>query len=429
MASHLDKGFYTYDKRVLSAYEEDKHQFLYSPAHRDEAVLSKYGKPVYDKFFPNDQGIALIYWTAFKIFGDYAPVKAIWKLQAIVDIMSIVCIFFICRMLFGNAEGLLAAFFYSINAFLDIVKTSPLFAIRTTFYYYWMGPFALITTLFFVWLIKTEAGGDMGRLKRYAAFAGYGIIAGFFSLVRSNLRLILIFPGLFYLLLNKKDRKHKTIALLVAMVIQFAPLLPISMYNAKVLGTRSVTTRYVWHQIIVGIGFYDNPYNLKFDDSAPMKIANRKYGMKMTADDIMFPEMKRFKKYEAAMKKEVMQMLWENPGMFLTNTVKNLYYGFLLAPKDDTMKVFNLNKLPTTSLSITYLVLLCTALGYFFIFSKEMFYGVTLIIVISLYFLLSVCAFNPPFDYYIYAYYPLFYILFAVGIINTPRAIKAIVNR
>jgi len=421
MAAHLDKGFYNYDKRVLIAYNawED---FVNLPFHRDNKLLSKYGKkPIKDKYFVNDQGMAVIFWAAFKIFGDNAPLYAVWKLQFAADILSMLGIFLICRMMFGDIEGLIATFFYAINAFMLSFSRITVFPIQTTYYYYWMGPFAIVSVLFWGWVFRMERGSDVSAVKRILLFVGYGIFVGFFSLVRTPARLIIPFVGVFYLLCSKENMRGKVIALLLSLLMQLTFILPLISYNKKTLGTSSTVTRYVWHQIYVGLGFYKNKYNPSFDDVNGVRKADEKYGVKPF--DWQFPTMPQLKTYEAAMKKEVMYILRESPELFVKNTLKNLYYGFFIAQKDESTRPtyktrfdFNLNRLSSFGYSAGYALLLFAAMIYFFFKDKPRFYMTLLLLVIALYFLLTVCLVNPPYSFYIFGYYPIFYILLAVGI-------------
>jgi len=435
MATHLDKGFYNYDKRALLAYKSWE-DFLNKPFHRDEKLLSKYGKkPIPDKYYVNDQGITLIYWLAFKCFGDETPLKSVWKLQFIVDMLSILGIFLISSMIFGNIEGLIAAFFYSVNAFAKSFSQIPFFPVQNTYYYYWMGPFAIITTLFWVWIFKKESDCSISKFKRYVLFILYAMFAGLFSLVRTNARFILPYIGFFYIICGKKERRAKVAAILVGLLVQSAFLIPLVMYNKKEVGKYTTVTRYVWHQIFVGIGFYDNKYGLTFDDVKAVRVAEKKYGVKKF--DWKYPTIDQIRTYEAAMKKEVMKIAYESPEIFIKNALRNLYYGFLLAPKSDenlkpTYKTrfdFNLYRMPSINYSIAYALLLCSGLIYFFRFDRTRFYMTLLLLLIASYFLLTVCLVNPPYVWYIFGYYPIFYILFAACGLNSLKAISLVFKK
>jgi len=434
MAAHPENGFYNYDKRVLIAYKACE-DFVNRPFHRDNNLLSKYGKkPIKDKYFVNDQGMAVIFWAAFKIFGDSEPLHSVWKLQFVVDILSMLGIFLICRMMFGDVEGLLATFFYATNAFMLSFTRITIFPIQTTYYYYWMGPFAIVSILFWGWAFRLEQNSSASPAKRNMLFIAYGIFVGFFSLVRTPARLIIPFVGFFYLLCGKKNMRGKAVALLLSLLMQLTFIIPLISYNKKTLGTSSTVTRYVWHQIYVGLGFYKNKYNPSFDDINGVHKAEEKYGVK--AFDWQFPTMSQLNNYEAAMKKEVFYILSDSPELLVKNALKNLYYGFLLAQKDESARAsyktrfdFNLNRLSKPGYGFGYALLLLGSMVYFFFKEKPRFYMTVLLLVIALYFLLTVCMVNPPYSFYIFGYYPIFYILLAVGVKTFLKALYQIFKK
>ncbi len=437
MASTLtEKGFYNYDRRVFMAYRawED---FLHYPFQKDDKLLSEYGeKRIETKCYPCDQGISVIFFIAYKIFGENAPLTSIWKLQLVADLLSILCIFYICRAVFGNAEALLASFLYAVDAFMYSFMPLPFFHIQTTFYYYWMAPFALITVLFWVWVFKRKDLSDTSAARWYGTFAAYGLVVGFFTLVRSVVGFIIPFVGILYFLHGgKQNMRRKIASVLVAVIAQSAVLVPLIVYNKKEIGSYSMVTRYMWHNIFVGMGFYKNKHNLTFNDIDAVKLAESRGIVKNF--DITLPGVEPLKTYEAFLKKEVLRILKSDPFSYAKNVLNNLYYGLLLAPRSEISSTpshgtrfdFNLNRFSSTIYSFVYALLVCIALLYFFFFSKEKLYMTVLIFSIGLYFVLTVSLVNPPYSFYIYGYYPIFYILLASGIVNSIKAALCAVNK
>jgi len=431
IATHLDRGLYNYDKRSLFAYM-NKEDFLNYPFHRSEKLLSKYGKEEIDtQYLFNDPGLSFIYWAAFKVFGDNKPLTSVWKFALLADMLSIVLVFLACRMVFENTESLMASFLYAFNPFMYsffTLKPALRFDIQHPYYYYWAGFFALVSINFWIYMFKHR---DMSKSKGYYLFAVYGLWVGFFSMVRMPVKLIIPFVGIFYFLsAEKKQKRHTAYALLLGVGIQVSMLGSLVMYNKAKIGSYTSSPRYVWSQVIIGIGFYENPYVRGFYDDVVLEIAEEKYNIKRLK--LINANMKQLEAREGAMRKEVFSIFEKTPELFLKNAVRNLYYAFFLAPRDwgwGARGSFNENKLPSSTYSAIYFILLCISGVYCFLFERERFYLTLLLLLVASYFLLTVCLVMPPYSFYISAYYPIFYILLSAGIMNTIRAVKKLAGQ
>lgn len=432
----IDKGLYTCDFRVFPAFhawfgnstEKAKGDYLKYSFHRDENFLSKFGKSAqYVKQFTSDPGIALIFFLAFKIFGKEGPLLSIWKLQFVVDIIIIFLIYRLTVPLFGSFTGLVASFFYAVFPFIYHPLSPPYFPSQIPWHYFWMIPFVTITLFFWTHLLRTEEQKSASQCGRNVLFIGYGFFVGIFSLIRSNVMMILLFMGFLYflylLVIRKKGLKRFLLAWLLGIVAQVLVMSLISYYNYTAIGTTKFTSRYVWSVIATGIGFYKNPYGLIFNETVAERIAEEKHGIKGFV--VSTPKkLQELLDFEKAMKEETLYMFKENPTLFVKSALKNFYYGFFLAPKlpKQTGRVslhdFNNYRLPFRAYSFLYLSFLFNVLFCSFKFNKNLFWAILLILSVGIYLLLSVCLFAPPVAYYIFGYYPIFYILLAASIVN-----------
>jgi len=278
----------------------------------------------------------------------------------------------------------------------------------------------------------------MSKSKRILVFMLYGAFVGFFSIVRITTKFIIPFMALPYLIFtDKKTFYPKIAAILAGVMIQVAVLMPLVMYNKKEFGIYTTTSpRYMWSQIMIGIGFHDNPYGLYFDDYKVLEVAERKCGIEMDKrsinDKTLNVTVEQIKEFEECSKKEIFYIMENTPFLMLKNAVKNLYHGFLLVnvkrahASSRLLRGFNKKKLPNILYSLTYSVLLCISMLYLFFVNKEKLYGTVILLLMSAYILGTVCLTTPPFSFYIDGYYPLFYILLAVSAVNVAKAVRHI---
>lgn len=430
-ASHLSEDtLYIFDERAAVAYRKwfskvgyiTLETFLFYPFQKEEKILSQYAeKPAYRWHVASDTGLIYLFWVAFKLFGDDAPLFAMWQLQLIVDGLVIVLLFLAAQMLLGPMVGLLASFLYAWFPFVHQAGHPIYFPVQTPFYYFWMIPFTVVTLLFWAWVHRF--GLKEKPWRYYLLFALFGFFTGFFSMVRSTLLLAIPFVGFFYFLTTeKKLKKRLFLGILLAVLAQTFILSPLVLYNKKVLGSYRLTSRYFWSGVFSGIGFYPNPYRIVHSDNYLVQLARTKFGMKnfYIERPLSFQEVQDF---ETHFRSEVMEIWEKTPGIFFINALKNLYYAFFLATREDPSaffekkywSVFNFGRLAHPIYSFFYALLLICGLRYAFLLERQVLGGLALILNVGLYLVLSVCALAPPQTSYITGYYLIFYLLLAWG--------------
>lgn len=291
-------------------------------------------QPDWKTMSSNDLGFGLVVAAAWMMPFCKQDVPTVVLFAGLVDLVCLLLIFWIACRLFSATAGSAAALIYGVHPGLALAVTTP-------FYYYWSVPVVVVSLALLVYCMAPKPGGagsdPPGRCgqqnpHRAAASIGLlGLVLAFGALTRSTNALLAV-PFAVFFLCAVRPRRHAA-AWCAGLCI--AVLLPLAiMFSLSAVGSgKSVIPHHVfWHQMLCGLGNYDNPWGLRWRDEVVFERIEQKYGVRYD------PE--RPGPYEEACKQEVLACWREHPRIPVRNFFYNLFEGFSVSGHSDRWSIW-----------------------------------------------------------------------------------------
>jgi hypothetical protein len=257
------------------------------------------------------KGLVLLVVIAKKIFFFLGDLEALQYLQYLVHIIiSIMTL----SLLKYKYQKVLFFILYAINPIILWVVNYP-------FYYFWQ---VVPSFIFIYWYIKKDIS-----LKLISIFS---IIFAFSYMIRPTVLLLVI---LFYILFAiKNDIKKAFIGLVIFIgLINIAPSLSIG----------------PWHTMYIGIGAYNNPYNIQLSDEDGYKYYKEQTSKIVNSSNIMKTNIKN--DYYKVLQKRYIKIVKENPLMICKNIILNTTQAYSFGYSHSLNQKFG-NKIIYTSILI-----------------------------------------------------------------------------
>lgn len=240
----------------------------------------------------NPIGFAYFAYIASFIFPFIGDQLAVIVLQCIVFLY--ICFIFIN----GFQSNSLKIIFWVIFCVNPLVLR---FVVMSYYYFWQLIPAALIFYLFLQFRAKWI----------YPLL----IILPFILLTRPTI--ITFLPLLGYLLFKSPSVSKK------AVLIYSAYFLSIYSYCFK------STEKNIWHTIFVGVGAYENPYNISLNDGDGYALYEKKYNEKMQFHPTgNYYKESTIKAYQQLTQDTVIAMINQTPGLFVKNSILNTLQSF-----------------------------------------------------------------------------------------------------
>lgn len=235
--------------------------------------------------------IALIF--AKKIFFWMGDLKALQYLQYVVHIGISLLILNIFK---ENYKKFLFFFLYAVNPLI-------LYFVNYPYYYFWQ---VVPSVIFIYWYLKK----DISLLMLVV----FSVIFSYIYITRPTVLFLII---LFYILFAFRDSYKKSFIgfSIFVVLVSIAPKLSIG----------------PWHTAYVGIGAYQNPYNIKLDDEEGYKYYKNQTGKIINSSNVMVEEIKS--DYYNVLKQRLIKIVKENPMMFVKHMLLNITESYSVGYK------------------------------------------------------------------------------------------------
>jgi hypothetical protein len=251
------------------------------------------------EYTANDYGFVLIAFTSRHLFPFLGDLQGTVFLQLIIH--TLVSLFFILFVLKSRFNKACFFFLYAVNPIVIHFVTFP-------FYYYWMflPAFSLSVLL----------------IKKNWAFRWFLIMISFIFL-SLLIRPTTIFLSILFFILSiyyASTYFKKFIVITLSLVVLIS-----------IVRINSDSKRSFWHTVYVGIGAYDNEFNIKsLSDNEGYKFYYEKSGLVVNTDlssgnwnDFRFRS-----KYNMRLKERYFEILFTNPFLLIRNAVLNILQVF-----------------------------------------------------------------------------------------------------
>ncbi|PHR69805.1 MAG: hypothetical protein COA66_07040 [Arcobacter sp.] len=245
------------------------------------------------------KGLVFIVIFSKKVFFWQGDLESLQSLQYIVHI----CIsLFILSLLEKKYQQVLFFIFYAINPII-------LYFVNYPFYYFWQ---VIPSVIFIYWYFNQD------RTKNLIFIITFIFV--FVYIIRPTVLFLII---LFYILYAFKDSyKKSAIGLgLFLVLINISPSLSIG----------------PWHTMYVGIGAYENKYNITLSDTEGYKYYKEQTGKTVNSDNIMNTKIKT--DYYKVLKKKYFEILDESPMMIIKHLVLNVAQSYSIGYKVGNLKM------------------------------------------------------------------------------------------
>jgi len=306
------------------------------------------------------KGLVVILIIAKKIFFWQGDLESLQSLQYIVHLILSI---FLISLLKKNYQKVLFFLFYAINPII-------LYFVNYPYYYFWQ---VIPSVLFSYWYFNQD------KIKNILYL--YSFIFAFIYITRPTvLFLILLFYILYMFRTSFKIGFLNLILFLT--LINIAPNLSIG----------------PWHTMYVGIGAYDNKYNINLDDGDGYKYYESQTAKIVNSSNIMNSDIK--KNYYKVLKNRYIDILNENPTMLFKNAILNIFESYSIG-----YKVGSKNIIYFSAITGLFMIVLLLYTKQYILFFAIGFSGGSF----SLYF--------PPIGAYMYGSYILI-VLSVIGIID-----------
>jgi len=264
---------------LMSKDEQFSYSFPKNPENNEYKVLAT--------------GYMFLLIFAKKLFFFLGDLEAIQYLQYIVHILIVMAIISIMEKRY---EKILFFIFYGINPVI-------LYFVNYTFYYFWQ---VVPSAIFIYYYISKKKINN----KIY-------LITLIFVLIFITRSTILFFLIFFYIWYGYKENWKKS---LVNIVIFFSF---VYIMNSDIKNP--------YHAMYVGIGAYENVYNIKLDDDSAFEFFNQKTNKTFNTFAAMDKEL--YKDYSMVIKEEYFNIFNESYLLLIRNAIYNFFQSYSLGHK------------------------------------------------------------------------------------------------
>jgi hypothetical protein len=259
----------------------------------------------FDYNFSSNNDLVLYDYLAkgFTLIVVFAKIVFFWSgdltaLQYLQYVVHILISLIILNAFKAKRQKIIFFTLYAINPLILYIANFP-------FYYFWQ---AIPSFIFIYWYL------DSARFKGFIYIAS--IVFSLVYLTRPTTLLIII---LFYILYAYKGRVKESILGFCVFIslLSFAPGTSIG----------------PWHSMYIGIGAYDNEFNIKLDDESGYSFYKAKTGKSVGSGNIMNKDIKN--DYYNKLKVRILEVSKDKPFMLLRNAFYNTIqsYGFGFSKK------------------------------------------------------------------------------------------------
>lgn len=165
-----------------------------------------------------------------------------------------------------------------------------------------------------------------------------------------------------------------------------------------------------WHLVYLGIGYYENPWNIEKIDTYALKIAKENGIKPLFPDGVKNPE--DINNYNKFLKGLVISHFKENPYLFLKNAIKNHVVGFV---RYSILSFSGFEKITKVLTAFISYVLLISTLIYHRRFDERQKKLLVACYLFGAYIVASICTAYAPAYHYLYPYMPINIILVSFG--------------
>ncbi len=231
--------------------------------------------------------------------------------QFTIDMIVLVCLFFVGKALGGPLGGTFTALAYALFR-------PAMSHMSWVSYYYWAYLFSAVSLLFWTVIYRPEV--RTSSLKRVAIwFFLYGCFMGVATFVRLVFLLVpLVISPLVYF--REKSIKRASIFLIFMLLGQGLFLIPQLLITKKYFDEYSLSTRAKWMTVLFGVGMYPNPFDIR--DSG--EISLNEWSIERGGPDL---NKVGEKQWDVFMKSKALQFIIERPDIFWINFKRNFISG------------------------------------------------------------------------------------------------------
>ena len=258
----------------------------------------------------NDWGYSLVVAGSWMV--PVAP-RNLWVVLGVQLLVDALCLTLICVIglrMFSPWAGSGAALFYAAHPTLGSLSTFP-------YYYYWPIPAVIVSLVIWTFLYRERSEAPAWRSVALVILLGLVIGAG--ALVRGTTGTLVLGFGVALLVWGRF--RPRTLLLLGCLgVATLLPLVPTAVVKYRLHGEVQFRAKEIfWHTILCGVGNWDNPWGLQWQDEVAFNRIRDKYGVVYSLDNA--------RAYDAACHEEVRALWRENPSLFVRNFWRNLAWG------------------------------------------------------------------------------------------------------
>lgn len=258
----------------------------------------------------NDWGYSLVVAGSWLVPGAPRNLWVVLGVQLLVDAVCLVLLCFVGARLFSAWAGAGAALFYALHPTLGSLSTTP-------YYYYWAVPPVIVVLLVWSFFAREKADGPAWRWAALVVLMG--LVVGVGALVRGTTGTLA--AALLVAIVLWSGLRWRTLVLVGCLgVATLLPLVPNAVVKYRLHGQVQFRAKEIfWHTILCGVGNWDNPWGLEWQDEVAFERIRAKYGVAYSLDNA--------RAYDAACHEEVRGLMAENPGIFVRNFWRNFAFG------------------------------------------------------------------------------------------------------
>ncbi len=246
------------------------------------------------------KGLVFMFIFAKKIFFWQTGLEALQSLQYIIHIGLSLFILSLFKMRY---QKILFFIFYAINPLV-------LYFVNYPFYYFWQ---AIPSVIFIYWYF------NQNNTKNLIFIASF--IFAFIYITRPTVLILII---LFYILYSFKN-SYKKGALGLGLFLVLINIAPSSTGSGP------------WHTMYVGIGAYENKYNITLSDEEGYKYYREQTGKVVNSGNIMNEDIKS--EYFPLLKKRYLEIVKESPLMIAKHLILNVAQSYSIGYKVGNNKI------------------------------------------------------------------------------------------
>lgn len=250
-----------------------------------------------------EKGIVIAMRIASRYFGSPANAATLIAMQLALDLLVLYASCFLLWRWGGPVVAIAGGLYYASATTVANAATFP-------FYYYWPIPFGVLLCLVAEWAARR------GRTARLSVAIGLGVCAGYWLLFRATAVLIPVAIAGAFLAARVPLRRVLLLTLFVVFLQQAPALLITATAPKDVPGGLGRSN--IWHSLYIGIGTRPNPYGITFSDSSASDMIMSRYKIPFQGPG-----------YEAALKREYLRILVNDPALIGRNAIRNFAYAVL----------------------------------------------------------------------------------------------------